>query len=218
MHLEIIDQKRVQILQTLSKIASINKFSIGGGTGLSFQLGLRESYDFDFFTSEHFSIDELLDDIISQFGDRVEVITKRENRATLDLYIDDVKVSFFEYQYENLEPVIKFDEFAPLTLLSIEDIACMKIVAIIQRGTKKDFFDMYFILKKLKCSAKGLLNLLESKYHDNSLLTGILYSIAYFDDAENDILPQSFVDYSWDEMKKAFIKLQNEFCKEILIQ
>ena len=91
----------------------------------------------------------------------------------------------------------------------------MKAVAIIQRGTKKDFFDMYFIIKYLNLSAGDLLSIIDTKFHDNNLKISFLYSIAFFDDAEDEILPLSFVNYSWEEIKKFFLAFKKCIKKEL---
>lgn len=215
MHLKIIDQTRIDLLNRLKEIDVLKKFAIGGGTGVSLQLGLRISYDFDFFTSEHFNVQSLLYELKDKFKDQVEVISLEGHRSTLDVFINKIKVSFFEYKHNNLQPLIDFPEFKPLKLMSLEDITCMKILAIIQRGTKKDFFDLYFLLKELKLDAARVLKLLSKKYKDNNIKTNLVYSIAFFDDAESDVLPSTFVEYSWAEIKRFFIAYQKELKKRL---
>jgi len=38
--------------------------------------------------------------------------------------------------------------FETINLVSVEDIATMKIAAIIQRGRRRDFVDIYYLLDK----------------------------------------------------------------------
>jgi hypothetical protein len=40
----------------------------------------------------------------------------------------------------------------------------MKINAIILRGSKKDFIDVYFIMKKLKLKSRDVINLFVKKF------------------------------------------------------
>lgn len=213
MHLEIIDQPRIDLLNRLKEIDIIKKFAIGGGTGVSLQLGLRSSYDFVFFINEHFNVQNLLQELNDKFKGQVEVVSVEGKLSTLDVFINKIKVGFFEYHHENLKPLIRFPEFKSLKLMSLEDIMCMKILAIIQRGTKKDFFDLYYLIKELKLNATNLLKLIDTKYHDENIKTSLLYSIAYFTDAEADVLPKAFVKYSWTEIKRFFITFQKELKK-----
>src|SRR3989344_3474216 len=50
LHLEILDEKRNDLLQQL--ISSIQGFILGGGTALSLQIAHRKSFDFDFLSQK----------------------------------------------------------------------------------------------------------------------------------------------------------------------
>ena len=63
----------------------------------------------------------------------------------------------------------------------------MKLSAITNRGTKKDFIDYYFLLKKF--SLNELIGFYLQKYTDAQLFTA-LKSLTYFEDAENDPMPK----------------------------
>ena len=83
-------------------------------------------------------------------------------------------------------------------MAGLQDIAAMKLHAITGRGRKKDFIDLYFLLQHF--SLKQLLELYEKKYPQNNLFF-VIRSLSYFNDAEQDPMPEMFVDISWDEMK-----------------
>lgn len=70
--------------------------------------------------------------------------------------------------------------------------------AIIGRGTKKDFIDLFFLLKQF--SLKEILDLYLQKYPDGSLFVA-MKSLAYFEDAEQDPMPFMFAHVDWDEIK-----------------
>ena len=91
-----------------------------------------------------------------------------------------------------------------IRLASLQDIAAMKIAAITQRGSKKDFIDLYFLLQRY--SLKEIFNFYETKITDSNTWLA-LRSLAYFDDAEQQPMPKMFEDISWETMKKA---IQNE--------
>lgn len=84
-------------------------------------------------------------------------------------------------------------------LASPRDIAAMKINAIEGRGTKKDFIDLYFLLKHY--SLQELLNFYAKKYPEYSLFRALM-SLTYFEDAENQYFPKMFVDVEWEEVKE----------------
>lgn len=94
-------------------------------------------------------------------------------------------------------------EIDGLRLAAIEDIAAMKMAAITGRGTKKDFIDIYYLLKRY--SLPELLSFYQKKYHDGSLFL-VLRSLVYFDDADNDPLPNIFSPLAWSEVKEEIRK------------
>ena len=97
----------------------------------------------------------------------------------------------------------------------LKNIALMKIVAIGGRGAKKDFFDLYQILNKCKISLKELADGLIQKFGTNVNYANVIMGLSYFEDAEQEILPKTFVDYNWEEIKDYFINFQKEFYKII---
>ena len=68
-------------------------------------------------------------------------------------------MSFFSYEYPLIKPLVKIEY---IDLLSIEDIAAMKIIAVVQRGTKRDFIDIYYLLRRY--GLDKLFKLTEKKY------------------------------------------------------
>ncbi len=87
----------------------------------------------------------------------------------------------------------------------------MKIVAIGGSGAKKDFFDLYNIIEKCDITVDELVDGLMQKCGDNINYVNIIMGLSYFEDAEDEILPKTFVKYDWENIKKFFIKFQNEF-------
>ena len=91
----------------------------------------------------------------------------------------------------------------------------MKIVAIGGRGAKKDFFDLYNIIEKCNISSYELVNGLKQKCGENINYVNIIMGLSYFEDAEDEILPNTFVNYNWENIKKFFIKFQKEVQEEL---
>ena len=89
-----------------------------------------------------------------------------------------------------------------------KDIAAMKVNAIIGRGTRKDFIDLYVLL--LHYSLAEILGFYEQKYPEFSEYRALM-SMTYFDDAELQDMPLMFIDTPWDEMKKAIIQAVNAY-------
>ena len=78
------------------------------------------------------------------------------------------------------------------------------------RGSKKDFIDLYFILKKY--SLNKLFNNLEEKYPGTDFnRIYILKSLVYFADAENQPMQKMHKKVSWPKIKKTFTKQVENF-------
>lgn len=206
MYWNIFDRNRYDLLKKLSEEVSINDYYMIGGTALSLQLGLRESYDFDFCVKKEFN-NELLLEELKKLGN-VEVI--QNQKGTCDVLLNGVQVSFFYYPNKVLKDFIKVEEMPNLKFASILDIAIMKLVAIGGRGAKKDFFDLYNIIKKCNINVYELVEGLKQKCGENINYVNIIMGLSYFEDAEDEILPNTFVDYNWKEIKKFFIEFQKE--------
>ncbi|MEM3467633.1 MAG: nucleotidyl transferase AbiEii/AbiGii toxin family protein [archaeon] len=51
-----------------------------------------------------------------------------------------------------------------IKIARLEDILCMKVNAIIFRGSRKDFVDVYFIIKAFKVESDEVMNLFKKKF------------------------------------------------------
>ena len=84
----------------------------------------------------------------------------------------------------------------------------MKIAAISDRGAKKDFIDLYFIIKiEKKLTLKECLELYDKKF--NTLKQNkihILKSLLYFEDAEKQAGIKMIKKVEWQEVVKFFIR------------
>ncbi len=117
----------------------------------------------------------------------------------LGLYINDVKIDIVSYPYALLRPILEIDG---IRLLQPEDIIPMKLSAITRRGSKKDFWDLYFLLQKF--TVKELLELYDLKFGDGGSFM-VVKSMTYFEDAEKLPDPQKIIDADWEEIKNYII-------------
>ena len=209
MYWNIFDNSSYELLKKISEVISIDDYYMIGGTALSLQLGLRESYDFDFCVKGEFNNEVLLEELKSVGN--VEVI--QNQKGTCDVLLNGVQVSFFYYPNKVLKDFVKPEEMPKLKIASVLDIAIMKVVAIGGRGAKKDFFDLYNIIKKCNITVDELVNGLVQKCGNNVNYLNIIMGLSYFEDAEDEILPDTFVPYNWENIKKFFIEFQRKVQK-----
>ncbi len=200
MKYEVLDKARMEVLPLMENFK--NDFYLAGGTALALYLGHRESIDFDFFTDQDFDVAILFEKCREVFKNYKLEIT-REAKNTLVFLLDNgVKVSFFTIKYEMLE-IFKNEKY--LKLASKLDIACMKLSAICQRSTKKDYVDLYFLLRDF--NLQYLLDQCNIKYPSlNASL--ILKSLKYFDEIEDDeIFMMKGFEVDFEKVKKFFLNL-----------
>jgi len=91
-----------------------------------------------------------------------------------------------------------------VVIVSIPDIAAMKLSAIMDRGIKRDFIDLYMITKQ-GITLDAAFSFYDRKFgllHGNKV--SLLKSLSYFDDADASDMPQMFTTASWDEVKQFF--------------
>jgi len=82
----------------------------------------------------------------------------------------------------------------------------MKLDAISSRGSKRDFVDLYFILKKFNFSLKEFFKYFEQKYgKENYNIFHILKSLVFFDDADKNPELNMRIPFSWENLKHFFI-------------
>lgn len=186
----------LRALKLVSKISLIKKSYLAGGTALALHLGHRVSVDLDFFTPE--ALDEnILSNNLKEIPDFVE-----EGKAWRTIWgrVANTKFSLFYYQYPLINNTVEF-EGVPIS--GKADIAAMKIHVIEDRGTKRDFIDLYFLAKEF--SLEEMLKFYDQKYGVlDQHLYSIIRSLDYFADAEIDPNPQMLIPVSWEEVKNFF--------------
>ena len=199
----ILSREMNEVLENLKKsVLSNNLFYLAGGTGLAIILAHRKSYDFDFFSRNQFSTGKLLEIIIRSFGED-ELILSEIKEDTLIVFLNNIQVSFFQYNYPLLKNLVKKDG---LYIASLEDILAMKVIAIIQRGTKKDFIDLWTIMKEKEYSLQDIFIFCKTKYGKAFSESIALKALTYFKDAEEETPEKEKSNFSWENIKKYLIE------------
>lgn len=191
LHYETITQETHSLLEELSDLSVLKDARLVGGTALALQLGHRTSTDLDFFGRINADSEELRD-ILREIGS-VEVASVSKNINIF--WLNGIKVDMVNYPYPWLDLPIEENR---VRLASLNDIAAMKIAAIVNRGTKKDFIDLYTLLQSF--SLDNILDMYSRKYSDGSLFI-VMKSLIYFDDAETDPMPNVLNDTTWEDVK-----------------
>jgi hypothetical protein len=196
-HPEILTPRQTEVLRSLGPSASRHGFHLGGGTAIALHLGHRRSVDFDWFRQP------LLEDPLELARDLQEdgipFVTGWTRRSTLYGTVRGVRVSFFQFRYRFLRPLILWPEVG-CPLAALEDLACMKLSAISQRGSRKDFVDL-FALGRHGFSLQQMLGWYREKFEVDDI-AHLLYALVYFDDADKEPRPSMLWKVSWREVKE----------------
>jgi hypothetical protein len=190
----IIAAKTFKLIQQLQAMPELEGFHLVGGTSLAIQLGHRNSIDIDLFTQKDFDDDEVMALVNKKYG--VKEIFRRKN--TIICLIDNIKTDFIKHDYPLINPPLQEEG---ISFLSKEDIAAMKLHAIIQSGKRlKDFIDIYYLLEHL--SMNEMIEFFSKKYaYTNPLIA--LRAVTFFDDIdENMDPPQLLHPLKTEQIKK----------------
>ena len=212
-HLDILPKEAKKVLDWLSaqKWLEKNDWYLAGGTALALKMGNRQSVDLDFFTPQNrFDNIDLLDRL--SLSDDIKIKVNKDNTIYAELF--KVKVSFISYPF-----FIKKKEmfnYGYVKILQPLDIAVMKIIAISQRGKKRDFFDLYWCAKNIE-PLQEIIERLPAQYPSIAHnYHHILKSLVFFEDAENDPAPELNFRTNWKEVKNFFIKEVPKITKDIM--
>jgi hypothetical protein len=199
-----ITEKMRVVLTEFSRSRISEHFYLAGGTALSLQLGHRLSVDLDFFspTKDIPSIRAKLEEALAPFSSTLA----DSSWGNLVYLANDVRVGFYGYGFPLIAPIIETDQ---IRLASIEDIALMKLDAMLSRAARKDFYDLYFICQQT--SLRQLLDIAPKKYpsvRDFEVQT--VKRLVYFENAEKETDPPLLHPTTWLKVKKYFIQQTKE--------
>jgi predicted nucleotidyltransferase component of viral defense system len=197
-----VEPATLGLLKKLMAHSLIEPFYLVGGTALALQLGHRFSVDLDLFTHHPYDKDILFDNLKQDFDMTIEFTN---NVITIG-YINEVKIDLVNVRYIPQYPMHIIEG---VRMLDIKDIAAMKLNAITQRGNKKDFYDMYFLFKKIPLA--DMLMAFEDKFKTQNTYQ-VVKSLTYFADADVFDDPIVFdTKLTWAKVKTSISKTVDAF-------
>lgn len=212
-HFQALPKNTKQALDFLSKQAWLknSKWYLAGGTALALQANHRRSLDLDFFLqAKKFDEKKFLTRLTETPGWQ----TNFNEPGTIYGQLFNAKVSFIAYPFFIPDDQIK--NYGFIRVISPRDIAVMKIIAISQRGRKRDFYDLYWCANHIEPLVE-IIKRLKKQYpsvaHDYHHL---IKALVYFADAEGDPAPTVYFDAGWQKVKNFFIKEAPRALKELL--
>ena len=210
LHKNAVEPTTLELLKTLCSQQQLSSFVLGGGTSVALRGGHRFSVDLDFFTNLPYDNGTVYKTITSKWP-KAELIF--EQNQTMMFIVEGIKVDFVLYPFEWNYP---FETIEETRLINLRDIIPMKLQAISNRFSKKDFWDIDFLLNEF--SLNEMIGFFKTKFP--SIDTGyIIHSLTNFETAEKEEDPICIIPHKWEEVKsnlaQKVVAYTNSFLKII---
>jgi hypothetical protein len=204
-HKEILTGPQRKALRRLGPKSTASGFYLAGGTAIALHLGHRRSVDLDWFLAAPMAEPLRLAEEIREAG--VPFATGQVGRGTLYGTVHGVRVSFLEFRYRMLDGLVPWPEYG-CRLAGLRDLACMKLSAIAQRGSKKDFLDLH-ALGRYGFRLRDMLEWYRTKFEVEDI-GHVLYALAYFDVADAEPRPKMLWKTDWKDVKRTILSWVRE--------
>jgi len=136
-----VEAGTLDLIKRFMSDARFNDFNLVGGTALALKIGHRLSIDIDFFSTGPFSATDLSQHLTANY-DATKVRTLPNG---VFCFVEGIKIDLISHQYGLVSEI---DVLDGVRMVSLLDIAAMKLNAIFNNGTRlKDYSDMYALLE-----------------------------------------------------------------------
>jgi hypothetical protein len=207
LYTEKVEPGTFSLLKKLMAMPSLLSFSLAGGTALSLRYGHRSSVDLDLFHHEKFDHSVIEEELQQAFGNDF-VYEGGHQQFGIFCMINYVKVDIVYYPHL---PIASIEVVDNIRMFSDADISAMKIQAILGRGRKKDFWDLFELLQQY--SLQEIMDWHRRKYPTQMLAISIPNAITYFVDADESEDPVSFKKQTWSQIKKGIQEAVRDYLK-----
>lgn len=191
--------RRAFLYCTKLRFLSRSSWYLAGGTALALQVGHRQSVDLDFFTPQKSFRGTAFERQLFATG---QWVTSFRQEGTIYGVLLKTRISLIAYPF--FIPSLPKIHYGNVKILASGDIAAMKIVAISQRGRKRDFVDLYWYCLNREPLYEVIKRAMKQYPGQEHNVNHILRSLVYFDDADQDPMPKIFFKATWREIKKFF--------------
>lgn len=172
---------------------------LAGSAALALYTGHRPVQDCDLMTNTNRLTSPERRDLLSELL-RLDPGTRVETARDGYLFArsgEGVGLRFFYYPYPLIDP---FEDLDGLAVASAVDLGLMKLGAIISRGTRRDFVDLYLLCRHLPLAE--LLDRSEDKFgHVRDFRLQALKGLADLTAVGDEPLPRLAVPVDWQEVE-----------------
>lgn len=208
LHKETVDPTTLELLNQLQQTEYLKGFYLVGGTALALKMGHRKSVDLDLFSNFSFNAVQLLENLSADFS--YTLFFSANN--TLKGSISQVQIDIMAHRY----PLVEDPEVIEnISMLSIQDIAAMKLNAISVSGQRvKDFIDIYYLLEMY--SIEEMIGFYKKKYLQYNE-ANVLKSLCWFEDVDLSDWPVMIKTpkLRWGTVTKTIIEATSAYLQQI---
>ena len=174
-------------------VADLPYWFVIGGNAVRCFCPYRPTRDVDFGVGDAAD----LDDLIGKLTERGEVVLRERTEDTVHLMFEGIDVSIFV-----LEKLAPHTEDRRLT---VTGILATKLHAILDRGVRRDFFDLYVTLQHHSLGIAECLASMREVFRQDVDETLLLRALTYFADAEREAALPGEGKKDWAVVKDFFL-------------
>lgn len=153
--MNFLTDKAEKVFELLSGYEILSQFTFVGGSAIAYYLNHRLSEDLDFFTWEEY-IPVNIENLFNSLQSSNEITFSNKSSSIIDLFIDDIKVTFFANNWNalkrNRKKLLNNIYIAELPLL-----CSMKINTLSLRAKFRDYYVLY-VLNREKYDINEMFN------------------------------------------------------------
>jgi hypothetical protein len=200
-HPESLSPRAQELLPKLAGGAWAEDFYLAGSAALSLYLGHRPVADLDLMSNANRLASADRRDLLAALlaaDSTTAVETARDGYLSVRLAGGAVGLRLFYYPYPLVQP---FEEISELAVAAAVDLGLMKLGAIISRGSRRDFVDLYLLCRQLPLGT--LFDFAEDKFgHVRDFPLQALKGLADLSEIEGEPMPRLAAPLDWSAVEE----------------